>query len=141
MNNNNPAPEAMAGGIIFPIIILAAYIYSAYALYKIAEKTNTASAWLAFIPILNVVLMLQIARKSLWWLLAMLVPLVNIGVLIWIWMKIAEERRRPAWWGILMIIGPINLILLWFLAFREAPNELAPAQSHEITTTPPTIAS
>lgn len=120
---------AIAGGIFFPILILALYIYTAYALYKIAEKTNTPNAWFAFVPILNIALMIQIARQSLWWLLALLVPLVNVIVIIWLWMKVAEARNRPSWWGILMIIGPINLIVLYFLAFKDADTSVVQASA------------
>lgn len=120
------AAGSMGDGVIFPLLLLIIYGYFAYCLYKIAQKTNTPNSWFAFIPLLNVILMVQIARKSLWWVLALLVPAVNIFVAIWIWMLIAEERRRPKWWGILMIVGPINLILLYFLAFREMHDQVQP---------------
>ena len=129
-NATHTANSLSPVGIFFFVILVAAiYIYSAYCLYLIAQKTNTPNAWYAWVPILNLVLMLQIIGKSLWWILAVFIPLVNIFVIIWIWAKISEVRHRPWWWGILMIINPINLIILYFLAFKEAKiePELTPA--------------
>jgi hypothetical protein len=112
--------------IMFFVLGLAVYIFAAYCLSVIAKKTNTPRPWLAWIPIANFVLMLQIAKLSLWWIVGILVPYVNILVLAYVWWKVAEVRRRPGWWGILMLITPVNLILMWFLAFREAPASSGP---------------
>lgn len=113
--------------IIFLIIALAVYLYTAWCLLHIAKKTNTPNEWLAWIPIANIVLMVQIARLPLWWIVGLLIPYLNIAVAVYVWWKIAEQRRRPGWWGILMLIGPVNLVLLWFLAFKEADAQPAPA--------------
>lgn len=119
-------PTAMFGWGLVGIII---YIFTAYCLYHIAKKTNTPNEWWAYVPILNIVLILQIARLSLWWLIALLIPYVNLAVMAYVWWKIAEERRRPGWWGLLMLIAPVNLVMIWLLAFREANNQLAPTDT------------
>lgn len=114
------ANQVSAGGIIVWIVVfLAIYLYTSYCLQKIAQKTNTPNDWLAWIPVINIVLMVQIAKLSLWWIVGLFIPIINIGVAVYIWWKIAENLRRPGWWGILMLIGPINLILLYFMAFKD----------------------
>lgn len=123
--------------IIFLIIAVAVYLYSAYCLLHIAKKTNTPNEWLAWIPLANIVLMVQIARLPLWWIVGLVIPYLNIAVAAYVWWKIAEQRRRPGWWGILMLIGPVNLVLLWFLAFKEADNQAAP-MTPPPAATPPT---
>lgn len=122
------SPMSATTLIIFVIIGLAIYLYSAWCLLHIAKKTNTPREWLAWIPIANIFLMVQIARLSLWWIVGLLIPYLNIAVAAYVWWKIAEQRRRPGWWGILMLISPVNLVLLWFLAFKEAEAPVAPAQ-------------
>ncbi len=135
-----PSAPSEAGGIIFPLILLGIYIYVSYMLYKIAEKTGTPNSWFAFIPLLNIILIIQMAGKSLWWILAMFVPIVNVIVIVWLWMQIAEKVHRPAWWGILMVIGPVNLILLWFMAFRDGNASISQTQPMN-TPTPPSAPS
>ncbi len=105
--------------LVFLIIGLAAYVYMALALQTIAQKTSTENAWLAWVPILNIILMLNIAKKPLWWILLCLIPLVNIVIIIMVWMAIAEARGKPNWWGILIIIPVAQLIVPGYLAWAD----------------------
>jgi len=114
-------PTAMLGGFmfIFFIFFLVVYVYVALALQTIANKTNTENAWFAWIPILNIILMLNVAKKPIWWIILCLIPLVNIVIYIIIWMGIAEARNKPNWWGILMIVPVANLIVPGYLAWSD----------------------
>ena len=124
----DPAALALyAGfGIVYLIVILAWYIYMSICLMKIAEKAHVANGWWAWIPILNILLMLKIAGKPLWWALAILLVVIPlIGALIFIviyvvvWMKIAEAVHKPNWWGIMMIIPFANFVAPGYLAFSK----------------------
>lgn len=106
--------------LIGMICALAMYIYMAVCLMKIAQKTNTANGWFAWIPILNIVLMIQISQKPMWWLILFLIPIVNIIFIVLLWMAIAEKLGKPSWWGILMIVPIANLIIPGVLAFSKS---------------------
>ena len=112
---------ALAGGVLtaFVMIGAAVYIYMALALQTIARKTNTKNDWLAWIPIANIILHLEIARKPLWWLLLLVIPLVNLVISIVVWVGVAEARGKPSWWGLLMIVPGINLIVPGYLAWAD----------------------
>jgi Family of unknown function (DUF5684) len=99
--------------------ILATYVYMALALQTIANKTNTANSWLAWIPIANIFLLLSVAKKPMWWFILFLVPLVNIVMAIMVWMGVAEARGKPNWWGILMIVPLVNLVVPGYLAWAD----------------------
>jgi hypothetical protein len=107
------------GGIMLFILLIALviYIYMAICLMKIAKKTGTNNAWFAWIPILNIVLMVQCAQKPLWWIILFFIPFANIVAAIIIWMAIAKKLGKPEWLGILMIIPIANLIIPGYLAF------------------------
>ncbi|MDO8736811.1 MAG: DUF5684 domain-containing protein [Thermoleophilia bacterium] len=114
----------MSSDIIFgggPALIIwaAIYAYFAFSLMTIANKTGTENAWFAWIPILNFILMLNIADKPIWWILLMFIPFVNIVIAIMIWMAIAEARGFPNWWGILLIVPIVGVIVPGYLAFAE----------------------
>lgn len=114
------AAGILAGLTLIPLIIgLAIYVYFAICLMTIAKKTNTPNGWFAWIPILNVILMLQIAKRPVWWIILMLIPLVNIIVSIIVWMDIAVARNKPNWIGILMIVPIANIIVPGYLAFSD----------------------
>lgn len=119
-NYGQMEPAAAAAiGIIYFIIMAIGYIYVAICLTKIAKKTNTENGWFAWIPILNVFLMLMIAKKPLWWFILMLIPIVNFIIGIIVWMAIAEARGKPNWIGILTIVPFVNIIILGYLAFSK----------------------
>lgn len=105
--------------IIVYLAYLAAYIYVAYCLQRIANKTMTPKSWFAWIPLLNVFLVLKIASKPYWWLVLLVIPLVNIIVVISIWMDIAQKIKKPTWLGVLMILPGINAIILGYMAFSS----------------------
>ncbi len=115
-------PQVMAIGVAFLfmfVIAIAAYIYFAMALQTIAKKTNTENAWWAWVPILQIILTIFIAKKPVWWIALCFIPLVNIVITIIIWMAIAEARNKPSWWGILLLVPVVNLIVPGYLAWSD----------------------
>ena len=122
-DSGTPGPlAALMGGaflIFFLGFIVAAYVYMGLALQTIADKTNTANSWLAWIPIANLFLMLNVAKKPAWWFILFLIPLVGVVMLIIVWMAIAEARGKPNWWGILMIVPLANLVVPGYLAWAD----------------------
>ena len=115
------AAIAAMGVLMLVMFVFAAafYVYFALALQTIAKKTNTENGWLAWIPIANIILMLNIAKKPIWWIVLCLIPLVNIVIIIIVWMAIAEARNKPSWWGILWIVPLVNLIVPGYLAWAD----------------------
>ncbi|MBT3181472.1 MAG: hypothetical protein HN337_03070 [Deltaproteobacteria bacterium] len=107
------------GMILFMIVV---YLFFSYCLARLAVKTGmtmgNAFIW-AVIPIANIFLMMKIAGKPMWWIILMLIPIVNFVIAILVWMAIAERMGRPGWWGILIALVPVvNLILFMILAFE-----------------------
>jgi hypothetical protein len=61
------------------------YICLAIGLYFSAKKANTKNPWVAFIPIVQIVVLLQIIDKSGWAIFLLLIPVVN-WILCIVWM-------------------------------------------------------
>lgn len=121
-SSDNQAAQAVFAGVFLIVVLViaaAAYIYIALALQTIAKKTGTQNAWLAWIPIINIFLMLDIAKKPMWWFVLFLIPLVNIIMSVIVWMGVATARRKPEWWGILMIVPLANLVVPGYLAWAD----------------------
>ena len=111
---------AMTGFLVVCFVLtLVMYVYMALALQTIATKTNTENAWLAWIPIVNIILMLNVAKKPIWWFILFLIPLVNVVIAILVWMGVAEARNKPNWWGILLIIPVVGIIVPGYLAWSD----------------------
>ena len=111
---------ALAGGLFggFMLIVwLAVYVYMALALMTIANKTGTRDAWMAWVPILNLWLLIQVSGKEAWWIILFFIPVANIVAAVIIWMAVAERLGKPSWWGILMIVPFVNIIVPGYLAW------------------------
>lgn len=120
-DNNSLAAAGLGAGIFMfcMILFVALYVYMALALQTIANKTNTENSWLAWIPIANLILMLNIAKKPIWWIVLFLIPIVNIVIAVMVWMAVAEARGKPSWWGILFIVPVANLVVPGVLAWSD----------------------
>lgn len=116
--------ETMTGllkglGIFVLVVALAIYAIFALSLQVTAKKTDTPRAWFAWVPILQLVTMCEIAKKPFWWLILMFVPLVNIAIFAVIWMKIAEARGKPGWLGLLTLVPVVQWFVPPYLAFSK----------------------
>ncbi len=119
---SDSAPSAAmpaAAMLVVLVLVLGLYIYMSLALQTIANKTGTANAWLAWIPVVNLFLLLSIAKKPLWWFLLFLIPLVNLIFLVIVWMEVAKACRKPDWLGGLMIVPLVNIVLPGYLAWAD----------------------
>jgi uncharacterized protein DUF5684 len=120
--SESAGPFAALTGMVLILclgFVVAGYVYISLALQTIADKTNTANSWLAWIPIANVFLMLSVAKKPMWWFILFLIPLVSLVMLVLVWMPIAEARGKPNWWGILMIVPLANIVVPGYLAWAD----------------------
>ena len=61
------------------------YVCMAIGLYFSAKKANTKNPWVAFIPVVQMVVLLQLIDKNGWSILLLLIPVVN-WILCIIWM-------------------------------------------------------
>ena len=65
--------------VFIDIVIIALIVVG---LWKIFEKAGKPG-WAAIIPIYNIIVLLEIIGKPLWWLILFIIPLVNIVFAIW----------------------------------------------------------
>ncbi len=130
--------EMVGGGIlaviggIFLLVSLVFYLLGCLGVANIAKKLGM-SFWgsfvMALIPIANLILLAQMARKPIWWIILMLIPLVNIIIFILVWMAISGNMNKPSWWGVIIILVPlVGLIFFLMLVFAEAPTKSATAR-------------
>lgn len=110
--------EMGTGTLIVQLIVMViGYVYLALVLQKLSQRTGRGTPWWGWVPILNVLLMLEVADKPLWWFILMLIPIVNIVIAVIVWMKIAEAVNKPNWWGILILVPIVNVIVPGYLAW------------------------
>ena len=79
---DEPPHSTSGAGIVGIVLQLAFYLFFSYCLYLLATKLGEEYTWLAFVPILSIVLFFRMAKMSLWWILGLFIPLFNICVII-----------------------------------------------------------
>ena len=122
MDYNNSSPVGSLIGLIIAVVLFG------IPLYQMAlRKGMKDMAWMAWVPIADLFLLLKLAGKPLWWFILLLIPLVNIVVIVMVGMSLCENFGYNKWLGLLMLIGPLNLILLYVMAFsgHKPPAPLA----------------
>ena len=115
------------------ILMLAIYVYTSYAWMTILQKTGYHTPWLAWIPIANMVPLLEEGGFNWKWIFLVLVPFVGwlaVGVMaiIGVW-KIFEKRNYPGWLSLVplgsmiplinWIASPATLIILGVVAWKD----------------------
>lgn len=123
----------VAIGIVFLIFfILAIYIYSSLAWMIIAKKLKYKKAWLAWIPIANIAMMLQLGGFHWAWVFLVLIPILGwiplfVLAIISTW-RIFEKRKYPGWFSLSMILpqigGVLYLIVIGFVAWQNRKKKL-----------------
>lgn len=105
--------------LVFLVVFVAIYAFTAFCFQKIAEKTGTENGWWAWIPILNIVLMLNIAGRPIWWIILFFIPLVSLVIAIVLMVDILKALDKSPWLVIGMLIPGVNFIVLGYLAFSD----------------------
>ncbi|WP_430613591.1 DUF5684 domain-containing protein [Flavobacterium sp. JP2137] len=91
MNEEIYANEGMlAFGAGVGLFYLAVLVIIFAAQWKIFQKAGKPG-WAAIVPIYNLIVLLEITGKPLWWIFLYLVPGVNIVISIWVTNLLAKS--------------------------------------------------
>jgi ABC-type sulfate transport system permease subunit len=125
--STTPLPFAQSAVLANGAEAIALLIYVAIivvlfaALWRVFEKANQPG-WGVLIPIYNIILLLRIAGKPVWWLILMLIPLVNIIAGVLVPMAIAKNFGKGVGFGLGLIFLPfIFYPILGFGGAEYAP--------------------
>ena len=103
-----------AGGMIVLLIQLAFIALMIASMWKIFSKAGEPG-WAAIVPIYNLVVMLKIAGKPVWWIVLFFIPLVNIVFSILVALGMAERFGKGAGFGLgRAFLSPIFYPILGF---------------------------
>jgi uncharacterized membrane protein YhaH (DUF805 family) len=112
------AGAAAAGlGIGITIVYLIILVLVIAGMWKTFVKAGKPG-WAAIIPIYNLIVLLEIAGRPLWWIILLIIPFVNFIVLILVNIDIARKFGKGVGFAIGMLILPF---IFWpMLGFGDA---------------------
>lgn len=101
-------------GIIGGIVYLGIIGLMIAGFWKVFEKAGEPG-WAAIVPIYNVVVLLKISGKPVWWVVLFFIPMVNAIAAILVGIAIAERFGKGSGFGVgLALLSPIFYPILGF---------------------------
>ncbi len=111
-------------GTGFWIAYCAVLLLVIVSIWKIFEKAGKPG-WAAIIPIYNIIVLLEIVGKPVWWFILLLIPFVNFIIIIILAHRLSLSFGQGVGMTLLLLILPI--IGYPMLAFGSATYKGAPA--------------
>jgi hypothetical protein len=103
-----------SGGGASAIIGLVVGLLVIAGMWRLFSKAGKPG-WAAIIPIYNLIVLLQIAGKPIWWILLLFIPIVNFIVIIMIWVGVARAFGKGTGFALgLVFLSPIFVPILGF---------------------------
>lgn len=108
------AAGAAFGGIMM-LVWLAIVVVIIAGMWKVFEKAGQPG-WAVLIPFYNAYILLKIAGRPAWWLLLLLIPLVNVVIGVIVAIDVAKSFGQSGVFGFLLLflLGFIGYPLLGF---------------------------
>lgn len=113
------------GALIFLVIYLGLIIFVIAGMWKMFVKAGQPG-WGAIVPIYNTYLMCKIGGRPGWWLILLLIPIVNLVVMIILMLDIAKAFGKGAGFAIGLIL--LGFIFIPILGFGGAEYQGPPAR-------------
>ena len=110
------AAGASAGILIVGLLLIGGLLL-VLSLWKVFAKAGKPG-WAAIVPIYNIIVLLEIVGRPLWWIILLFVPFANIVVAIMIYVGLAKAFGKGGGYGIGLLLLPF--IFLPMLAFGSA---------------------
>ena len=107
---------ALIGGGVGIFALLVAVIVIA-GMWKLFEKAGQPG-WAAVIPIYNIIVLLQIVGKPLWWIVLFFLPCVNIVAIVLVSIEVAKVFGKDVVYGLGLAFLPFVFYPL--LGFGDA---------------------
>jgi hypothetical protein len=99
------------------IISLVIVVFLIISMWRVFSKAGQPG-WAIFIPIYNAYVLCKVAGKLGWWVILMLIPVVNIVVALLVTLGVAQQFGKGAGFGIGLFF--LSFIFYPILAFGDA---------------------
>ncbi len=109
-------------------INLLIYVFYGFVLGKVFEKAGKP-LWAGFVPIYNLVVLLEIVGRPMWWVILLLIPFVNFIIAIILCLDLAKSYGKDTMWGILTVF--FSFVMLPIMAFSSDIRYVGPAAAGE----------
>jgi hypothetical protein len=104
-------------GLGMVLVYAALMIFMIVCVWKVFTKAGKPG-WASIVPIYNIIVLLEIIGKPMWWIVLMLIPCVNIVMIVLVYLELAKVFGKSTGFGIGLIL--LSIVFLPILAFGDA---------------------
>ena len=115
--NTTAAAGSSAGALVGGLI---GYLLVAFALVGVFKKADEP-VWQAFVPIWNTIVLIKISGRPIWWVLLLLIPIVNIVVWVIVLHGLSTSFGHGA--GFTAGLFFLSIIFLYILGYDSKPYQ------------------
>ena len=106
-------------GLLYLVVFLAIFVGIAVGMLKTFTKMGYDDSWWLLIPILNIVFMLKVIEKPIWWIALLFIPLAGSLIGLYIaWLvseKVAKAYGKSTGFAVgLLLLGFVFYPILGF---------------------------
>jgi hypothetical protein len=112
-----------AVSVIIGLVYVVVIVVMIAAMWKVFTKAGQPG-WAAIVPIYNLIVILKITGKPLWWFVLFLIPLVNFIAAIMVFVALAKAFGKGTGFAVGMLL--LGFIFFPILGFGDAQYQ-APA--------------
>jgi hypothetical protein len=104
-------------GLLILVIELAVIVAVIAGFWKVFVKAGKPG-WAAIVPIYNIIVLLEIGGKPLWWIILFFIPFVNVIMAILVGIAVAKNFGKSDAFGV--GLGLLGFIFYPILGFGDA---------------------
>ena len=105
------------------LITLAILVAIIAGFWKVFTKAGKPG-WAAIVPIYNLIVLLEIAGKPLWWVVLFFIPFVNLVAVVLVGIAVAEKFGKGTGFGV--GLGLLGFVFFPILGFSDATYQGQP---------------
>ncbi|HUF25912.1 MAG TPA: DUF5684 domain-containing protein [Gemmatimonadaceae bacterium] len=109
-----------AGGLALWLVIMGLVVFMVASMWIVFDKAGQPG-WAVLIPIYQQIVHARVANKSVWWGIALIIPVINLIAYFVISFGVAERFGKSTAFGIGLALLPI--VFYPMLAFGDAQAE------------------
>ncbi len=118
--------QAAGVGIVLTLFYLFILVFSVVVGWKIFVKAGKPG-WAAIIPIYNLIVLLEIVGRPIWWVILMFIPLANLIVSVILCFDLAKSFGKSVGFGLGLLL--LGIVFAPILAFGSASYKGPAAQA------------
>lgn len=99
------------------LITIALVVLIVASQWKVYTKAGEPG-WACIVPIYNIIVLLKIAKKPMWYFILLLIPFINIIMIFVVYIAIAKNFGKGAGFGVGLAL--LGFIFFPILAFGDA---------------------